>query len=78
MHDALLDSWTKFAIRSAVINGTCVRGARCTTALDGGVSSTPTGWLFSVVRDYDTGLPTQGVKVEEKNRSSDALLLFLA
>lgn len=24
-----------------------------------------------VVRDYDTGLPTQGVKVEEKNRSSD-------
>ncbi len=31
-----------------------------------------------VVRDYDTGLPTQGVKVEEKNRSSDALLLFLA
>ncbi len=35
-----------------------------------------------VVRDYDTGLPTQGVKVEEKSkiplRSSDALLLFLA
>ncbi len=71
MHDALLDYRTKFAIRSAVTNGACVRGVKCTAALDGGISSTPTRWLFAGVRDYDTGLPTQGVKVEEKKRSSD-------
>lgn len=28
MHDAYWITWTKFAIRSAVINGTCVRGAK--------------------------------------------------
>ncbi|MFP1453141.1 hypothetical protein ACLB1N_25110 [Escherichia coli] len=29
-------------------------------------------WRFAgVVRDDDTGLPTQGVKVEEKSRNSD-------
>ncbi len=78
MHDALLDYMDKIAIRSAVINGTCVRGAKMHNALDGGVSSTPTGWLFSSGTRYDTGLPTQGVKVEEKKQKFYALLLFLA
>ncbi len=47
MHDALLDYMDKIRDRSAVINGTCVRGAKMHNRADGGVSSTPTGWLFS-------------------------------
>ncbi|XPE43183.1 hypothetical protein ACNKHV_23550 [Shigella flexneri] len=72
MHNALLDYMDKIEIRSAVPNGVCVRGVKIQATLDGGVSSTPTRWLFaSGTRLCSTGLPTQGVKVEEKNGTAD-------
>lgn len=47
MHDALLITWTKFAIRSAVTNGVCVRGVKMHYRAGWGVSSTSTRWLFA-------------------------------
>jgi hypothetical protein len=40
----------------------------CRAALDGRFRPRPEDGYSPVVRDYDTGLPTQGVKVEEKKQ----------
>lgn len=77
MHDALLDYMDKIRdpFRSYQWN---LRPWRkdAQPRWMGAFRPRPQDGYSPVVRDYDTGLPTQGVKVEEKNRSSDALLLF--
>ncbi len=47
MHDALLDYMDKIRDPFRSYQWNLSVAQRCTTALDGGVSSTPTGWLFS-------------------------------
>lgn len=72
MHDALLDYMDKIRdpFRSYQWS---LRPWRKDALLRwmGAFRPRPQDGYSPVVRDYDTGLPTQGVKVEEKNRSSD-------
>ncbi len=66
MHDALLDYMDKIRDPFRSYNGTCVRGAKMHNRAGWAFRPRPQDGYSPVVRDYDTGLPTQGVKVEEK------------